>query len=446
MGPPDKGPSETLYGGRFVPVSMSTMRGNKGIHRAELSRSPSDDSPEAREHLLSREMISNSAVEDEQRLARLETRSSSPSKSNFTLRERLGRLSRVQRKSLLLHKGTKQSIVVKEERETMNSASNSVSDSVNGDSSGDTTPSNSVKSHEFAAPIVRQAPPPPPPQRNQQEQRQQPDQVQTQIQPAIYKNPQKRACQPNRVKLHIYDLIAKDALVQLPFGCICEIGKCFNEMNTALHELGTGAYHVGVEVNGIEYAFGATSVPGKTGIFSCIPKLSPGYQYRKTIDFGSIPLVRKSWVSVPGRDNAGAVYREFKEYVDGRQLIKEMIPEYMGTDYDILRKNCCTFAKDVCLRLGVDESKIPSWFGNLAESGAMTQDMAYATVEPLRMVLSSCEEKTDDPCDVSGFEVIPRVTTAGKSGKKEIIVVIDALRHALAEMRNQQGRNVAWAY
>lgn len=49
---------------------------------------------------------------------------------------------------------------------------------------------------------------------------------------------------PNRVLLHIYDLIAKDTLVQFPspLNCVCEIGKCFNDVNSALHELGTGAY------------------------------------------------------------------------------------------------------------------------------------------------------------------------------------------------------------
>ena len=49
---------------------------------------------------------------------------------------------------------------------------------------------------------------------------------------------------PNRVVLHIYDLIAKDTLVQFPspLNCVCEIGKCFNDVNSALHELGTGAY------------------------------------------------------------------------------------------------------------------------------------------------------------------------------------------------------------
>jgi PPPDE putative peptidase domain len=142
----------------------------------------------------------------------------------------------------------------------------------------------------------------------------------------------------NEIKLHIYDLISKDTLMALPFGCICEIGKCFNDVNTALHELGTGAYHVGLEINGVEYAYGATSSPGRSGVFSCIPKLSPGYQYRTTIDFGKRLLIRKAWVLVTRSDEMRTPVTSFQqrlEYVDGRDIVKGMAHEYMGIDYDM---------------------------------------------------------------------------------------------------------------
>lgn len=194
----------------------------------------------------------------------------------------------------------------------------------------------------------------------------------------------------NRIVLHIYDLIASDTLMQLPWGCMCEIGKCFNDVNSALHELGTGAYHVGVDVNGTEYAFGATTVPGKSGVFSCIPKLSPGYQYRTSIDFGKVPLARTSYSG----------HRRHVEYVDGKVVIKEMASEYMGADYNILRRNCCTFAYEACVRLGVQPEKVPSWFRNLAETGAYSQDFANKSiVEPLQRVLS----QTASPSDVFSF-------------------------------------------
>jgi hypothetical protein len=208
----------------------------------------------------------------------------------------------------------------------------------------------------------------------------------------------------NRVSLHIYDLISSDTLMQLPWGCVCEIGKCFNEVNSALHELGTGAYHVGIECNGIEYAYGACSQPNKTGVFSCIPKLSPGYQYRTSIDFGYIPLIRSSWVVVPATSsnekyscssprsvtsNSSSAFHYQEDYVDGRLVIKEMAAEYMGIDYDILKRNCCTFAADACVRLGVPEDDVPTWFRNLAETGAYSHTNF---VEPLQHVLSGVSQ------------------------------------------------------
>ena len=265
--------------------------------------------------------------------------------------------------------------------------------------------------------------------------------------------------QTNHVALNIYDLIATDTLMQLPWGCMCEIGKCFNEMNTALHELGTGAYHVGVEINGVEYAFGATSIIGKSGVFSCIPKLSPGYQYRTTIDFGERPLIEKSWISVPSaypEKQGSVVYRQMETFIDGRQVIKKMVPEYMGIDYDILRKNCCTFARDACLRLGIQEEEIPSWFRNLAESGAMTQDVAYKTMEPLMTVLSSCEDNFEEiqGDDDHGFEVIAK---RNMEGTKEVLLVVPSpiarshghvteMQQIMETERSGVRRTATWTY
>lgn len=227
----------------------------------------------------------------------------------------------------------------------------------------------------------------------------------------------------NTVMLHIYDLIANDTLVELPWGCVFELGKCFSGMNSALHELGTGAYHVGVEINGIEYAYGSTDIPGRTGVFSCKPKQSPGYQYRTTIDFGQRTVTKRKWKRVPRPDKSGDDRIEVEKYIDGRQVIKEMLPEYMGIDYNLLRKNCCTFARDVCLRMNVPEEEIPSWFRNLAESGAMTQDLAYATVQPLHMVMSNCEEDLNQATfdeDIRDFEA---TTDASQNSTQPLITV-----------------------
>lgn len=56
----------------------------------------------------------------------------------------------------------------------------------------------------------------------------------------------------NNVKIHVYDLLTKDALVEMPlFNCHFPLGKCLNAMNNAANCMGTGAYHVGVEVRAL---------------------------------------------------------------------------------------------------------------------------------------------------------------------------------------------------
>jgi hypothetical protein len=147
------------------------------------------------------------------------------------------------------------------------------------------------------------------------------------------------------------------------------------------------------------------SVPGKSGVFSCIPKLSPGYQYRTSINFGTVPLVRTSYIKSASSmssfpQGSSTRTRRLDEYVDGKTVIKEMAMEYMGADYNILRRNCCTFAYEACVRLGIPPERIPSWFRNLAETGAYSQDIANSTiVEPLKRVLS----KTTSPSEVFSF-------------------------------------------
>jgi PPPDE putative peptidase domain len=219
----------------------------------------------------------------------------------------------------------------------------------------------------------------------------------------------------NRIRLHVYDLVSRDTRLEL-WGCHFPLGQCFNAVNSSLHSIGTGAYHVGVEVNGVEYAYGANSTKGLTGVFTCMPKSSPGYQYRTTIDFGD----RR----IPTHSSSNK--NEFPRHVDGREVVRAMAAQYMGTDYDLLRKNCCTFAHDACIRLGIDEKDIPSWFHNLAATGAMTQDAANSTLAPISSVFSSCEldafaNYINENAFENGFEVI-----GGSSGKECGDQIIDS--------------------
>ena len=201
----------------------------------------------------------------------------------------------------------------------------------------------------------------------------------------------------NTVRIHVYDLLAKDAEMELfSWGCHVPIGRCFVAMNDGLHALGSGAYHVGVEVNGLEFAYGANDVPSLTGVFTCRPRRSPGYQYRTTLDFGSCSIIG----APPGRSQGSRASPPDdtpgnSTASDGHRIMQDMAREYLGCDYDLLRRNCCTFARDTCLRLGVAEDEIPTWFLHLASAGADAHDAVTNVeaavdrgVEPLKRILS----------------------------------------------------------
>jgi hypothetical protein len=120
----------------------------------------------------------------------------------------------------------------------------------------------------------------------------------------------------------------------------------------------------------------------------------------------------------------------------------------MGVDYHILRKNCCTFAYDACLRLGVPAEEIPSWFRNLAETGKMTTEMATATLEPIQKVLSNgCDDNfsiyddddTGHDDEEPGFEIIAR---RNANDTRDVVLVIDAEPNRPAPFR----RTTTWAY
>ncbi|KAL9179389.1 hypothetical protein ACHAXT_008679 [Thalassiosira profunda] len=254
----------------------------------------------------------------------------------------------------------------------------------------------------------------------------------------------------NDVKIHVYDLLTNDAMMEIPhLNCNFPIGQCFKVVNDGCHVLGTGAYHVGVEVNGVEYAFGANNIIGLSGIFTCVPRESPGYEYRETLDFGKQYTTKRTWIHIP-KAGGGASYqtisaalgdsadssekhgnqtstpvdsdqppskeykklfsfREIETYADDHAIIHSMAREYMGTDYDLLRKNCCTFARDVCMRLGVKEEDIPEWFHNAAKAGADAEDAITSMEFSVRNVLNCAEglDPLDMECYNHGYEVIP---------------------------------------
>ena len=115
-------------------------------------------------------------------------------------------------------------------------------------------------------------------------------------------------------------------------------------INEYLEAMGTGAYHAGVEVNGKEWSYGYS--PDNTGVFSCPPKGCKAHVYKDSLDMGETE----------------------KSKAEIESILDEMRGTWLGIDYDLLKKNCCIFSKELVDKLGV--GPVPSWVTNLAAAGA----------------------------------------------------------------------------
>mmetsp|Transcript_57322 Transcript_57322/g.153512 ORF Transcript_57322/g.153512 Transcript_57322/m.153512 type:complete len:254 (-) Transcript_57322:51-812(-) len=93
-----------------------------------------------------------------------------------------------------------------------------------------------------------------------------------------------------------------------------------------------GAFHTGVEVHGQEWSY------GQEGVSSVQPRAHEVHIYRQSIDMG-----------LTGKSPA-----EVLELIE-----RKVMPYWDGGEYDLLHRNCCSFADFLCRRL-VDK-RIPAW-------------------------------------------------------------------------------------
>lgn len=114
-----------------------------------------------------------------------------------------------------------------------------------------------------------------------------------------------------------------------------------------------GIFHAGVEMFGQEWSFGFVACG--TGVHQSPPRNHPHHHFRETIRLGPTALSHEEVLT----------------------LINAMSSEYPGDSYHLCKRNCCHFASDVCLRLGVGE--LPYWIQRLASIGdsvlSVSQDL-----------------------------------------------------------------------
>lgn len=117
-------------------------------------------------------------------------------------------------------------------------------------------------------------------------------------------------------------------------------------VNNYLYWFGLGVFHSGIEVHGMEYAFGAHDYP-TSGVFEVEPKSCPGFIYRRSVWLGSTDMSRSE-------------FRLFMEHLSGK---------YHGDTYHLIAKNCNHFTDDVCMRL--TGKPIPGWVNRLSRVGSL---------------------------------------------------------------------------
>lgn len=133
-----------------------------------------------------------------------------------------------------------------------------------------------------------------------------------------------------------------------------------------------GAFHVGVEAHGVEWSFGSDGI-------SCIkPRCKQNHIYRETIDVG---VTRCNPQQV-----AFLVYQV-------------MSPHWNGHEYDMLKKNCCMFCRELVKRLCGND--IPAWVDRFAQIGKFVSndyDKAFG-----KNALSDLLFRGGDDEDEAGF-------------------------------------------
>jgi len=115
-----------------------------------------------------------------------------------------------------------------------------------------------------------------------------------------------------------------------------------------------GAFHAAVEVYGGEWTFGGYGV-------SCIPPRSEeAHVYKCSIYMGRTNLDREQLAPV----------------------LFELAEQWSGASYDLLGRNCCSFAAELCSRLSVGE--LPQWVDRFARMLHSSREAGVAAVNAIR--------------------------------------------------------------
>ncbi|KAI4298369.1 hypothetical protein L6164_031940 [Bauhinia variegata] len=117
-------------------------------------------------------------------------------------------------------------------------------------------------------------------------------------------------------------------------------------VNGYFYWAGLGIFHSGVEVYGVEYAFGAHD-DSTSGVFEVEPRQCPGFKFRKSIFIGTTSL----------------------DPLQVREFMGQQSANYNGDTYHLIVKNCNHFCEDICYKL--TGKSMPKWINRLARIGSL---------------------------------------------------------------------------
>ena len=175
---------------------------------------------------------------------------------------------------------------------------------------------------------------------------------------------------------------------------VYDIQKSCNTKGADL--FGMGIYHSGVEVCGMEYAYGGNTTLRTTGVYQIMPRSHSSFEFKCSIDMGDIPaddfFQANNSRDHSRRTRAGSANNGRISFDrDVWPILEELMDKYRANQYDMLKQNCNHFSDEFVRRLFAGQRGLPNYINRAAYIGSFLHCLVptrYLTVTP-----AGCEEE-----------------------------------------------------